>query len=251
MEERGKECDVPQEINCKRNEKEQEKDISHASHVLESLWQIYMEQKLCDVTLAVGDDEVRAHRLVLAANSPYFYTMFTSGLSECSSQRILLKEVDFKAVQLLIEYCYTSFIHLDEMNVESLLKTAHLLQFNSIVKTCCIFMTSQLDPTNCLGISSLAEFHGCTDLQTGALNYARKHFCKVATTEEFFVAPFTQIMDLLSSDSLNVPSEKDTFDIAMSWVKHDLENRQEFLAQMLSSIRLVLLPPKVLGELHV
>lgn len=248
MEEELKECDVSQEINCERNEIRQEKDSSHASHVLESLWQIYTEQKLCDVTLVVGDDEVRTHRLVLAANSPYFYTMFTSGYSESLSQRISLKEVDFKAVHLLVEYCYTSFIHLDETNVQSLLKTAHLLQFNNIVKTCCLYMTSQLDPTNCLGISNLAEFHGCADLQTGALNYAKKHFCKVATTEEYFVAPFTQIIDLLSSDSLNVPSEKDTYDIAMSWVRHDLVNRQEFLPQILSSIRLVLLPPKVLGK---
>jgi hypothetical protein len=237
------------EVEIKEDLKsEQQKDSGHASIFLESLYKIYKEKKLCDVSLVVGTNEIETHRVVLAANSMYFYTMFTGDLLESSSRKIVLKEVDFEALTLLVDYCYTSVINFNTSNVESLLKTAHLLQFNNIVKGCCVFMTSQLHPSNCLGISSFAELHGCATLQETALTYATKHFSQVAKTDEFYLATSDQICQLLSNDNLNIPSEKDAFDIAMSWVRHDLESRKNFLPQILTHIRLELLPSKILGN---
>ena len=228
---------------------EKQKDSAHPGVFFENLYNIYKESTLCDVSLVVGASEIRAHKVVLAANSVYFYTMFTGDLRESSSREVVLKEVEFEAVKLLVDYCYTSVIEFNSSNVESLLKTAHLLQFDSIVKGCCVFMSSQLHHTNCLGISSFAELHGCTELRDSALAYATKHFCQVAKTDEFLLATLEQICQLLSSDSLNVSSEKDAFDVALSWVKHDLEARKMFLPQIFAHVRLELLPPKVLGNL--
>jgi hypothetical protein len=227
---------------------EQQRDSGHAGVFLRNLHKIYKERKLCDVSLVVGSNEIQTHRVVLAANSAYFYTMFTGDLLESSSRKVVLKEVDYGALKLLIDYCYTSVIDFNTSNVESLLKTAHLLQFNTIVKACSVFMTSQLHPSNCLGISSFAELHGCTTLRDKALAFATKHFKEVAKTEEFYLATFDQLCQLLSSDSLNVSCEKDAFDIALSWVRHDLENRENFLSQIITHIRLELLPSKVLGN---
>lgn len=240
-------CDFDAAIT-EETKNEQQKDNSHANIFFENLYKIYKEKKLCDVTLVVGTSEVEAHRIVLAANSAYFYTMFTGELMESSSRKVALKEVDLEAVKLLVDYCYTSVIDFNTSNVENLLKTAHLLQFNNIVKGCCVFMSSQLHPSNCLGISSFAELHGCTNLRDSALAYATKHICQVAKTDEFHLASLGQICQLLSNDRLNVPSEKDAFDIAMSWVKHDLESRKNFLPQIINQLRLDLLPPKVLGK---
>lgn len=227
---------------------EKQKDGAHADVFFENLYNIYKEKTLCDVSLVVGANEIQAHKVVLAANSVYFYTMFTGELRESSSREIVLKEVEFEAVKLLVDYCYTSVIDFNASNVESLLKTAHLLQFDSIVKSCCVYMSSQLHHTNCLGISSFAELHGCTELRDSALAYATKHFRQVAKTDEFLLATLDQICLLLSSDSLSVSSEKDAFDVVMTWVKHDQETRKSSLPQILTHVRLELLPPKVLGN---
>lgn len=222
-------------------------DSAHACEFLQNLYKIYKEKKLCDVSLVIGGNEIETHRIVLAANSAYFYTMFTGDLLESSARKIVLKEVDFEAVQLLVDYCYTSLIDFNAANAENLLKTAHLLQFNNVVKGCCAYMTSQLHPTNCLGISSLAELHGCTTLKDAAQAFATKHFCQVAKTDEFYLASFDQVSQLLMSDSLNVPTEQEAFELAMSWIRHDVEIRKNFLSKILKHIRLELLPPKVLG----
>lgn len=225
------------------------KDAFHCSLVLNSLCQIYKEGNLCDISLVVGENEIKCHKVVLAANSPYFYTMFTSNLMESTLSKVALKEVDYQVVQLLVDYCYSSTIYFDSTNVESLLKAAHLLGFETIVAKCCHYMTSQLQPANCLGISNFAEVHGCTSLRDSALNFAIYNVSQVAKMDEFYLATFDQISKLLSSDFLNVPSEMDAFDIAMSWVNHDAEFRKGFLPQILELVRIDLLPPKVIGML--
>jgi kelch-like protein 2/3 len=55
--------------------------------------------------------------MVLAACSPYFYAMFTS-FEESKQERITLQGVDSQALQLLVEYVYSSEVHVTEENVQ-------------------------------------------------------------------------------------------------------------------------------------
>ena len=73
---------------------------------------------LCDVTLVAGDLEVRCHKSVLASCSQYFFAMFTNEMSESKASRIELMEIDPSALSLLIDFVYTSEIHVTEDNVQ-------------------------------------------------------------------------------------------------------------------------------------
>lgn len=224
------------------------KDSFHPCHVLETLRSLYQRQKMCDVVVVVEKEEIFSHRLILAANSSYFYSMFTNGMSETNQTRITLKEVDPEAVRQLIEFCYTSTIEITEENVQNLLSVANLLQFTTIIETCCSFLKNQLHPSNCLGIGNFADHHNCTELKLAALNYAEKRFLEVAKTDEFLLATYDQISSMLKSDSLNVVSEKDVFDAVLLWTRHNLGERKKHLPSLLKYIRLPLLPPKILGK---
>lgn len=61
--------------------------------------------------------EIPAHKMVLAACSPYFYAMFTS-FEESKQDRITLQGVDHQALMLLVEYVYTSEVQVTEENVQ-------------------------------------------------------------------------------------------------------------------------------------
>ncbi|XP_068679945.1 kelch-like protein diablo [Montipora foliosa] len=224
------------------------KDSFHPCHVLETLKKLYMKKELCDVVLIVDEREVKAHRVVLAANSAYFYAMFTTDLCESVQERISLKGIDCVAVELLVDFCYTSSIKITERNVQSLLSVANLLQFNTVIESCCGFLKNQLHPSNCLGIGDFADHHGFAELKTAAQCYAEKHFLEVIRCEEFLSAPFEQLSSILKSDFLNVASEKEVFDAVVQWISQDESPRKKHLPEFLKDVRLPLLPPKILVD---
>ena len=58
--------------------------------------------------------------------------MFTGALSESSQTEVTIREVDETAMDILIDFCYTSSIVVGENNVQTLLPAACLLQLAEI-----------------------------------------------------------------------------------------------------------------------
>jgi kelch-like protein 20 len=54
--------------------------------------------------------------------------MFASEMVETTLQEIQLHEISAEAMELLIDYCYTAQISIEERNVQQLLPAACLLQ---------------------------------------------------------------------------------------------------------------------------
>ncbi|KAG7273832.1 hypothetical protein CRUP_011124 [Coryphaenoides rupestris] len=196
---------------------------------------------LCDIVLHVANKEIKAHKVVLASCSPYFHAMFTNEMSESRQTHVTLHDIDPQALEQLVQYAYTAEIVVGEGNVQTLLPAASLLQLNGVRDACCKFLLSQLDPSNCLGIRGFADTHSCSDLLKSAHKYVLQHFVEVSKTEEFMLLPLKQVLDLISSDSLNVPSEEEVYRAVLSWVKHDVEGRRQHVPWLMKCVRLPLL----------
>lgn len=90
--------------------------------------------------------------------------------------KISVSGVDYHALQLLVEYVYTSVVVVTEENVQVLLTAANLLQLTDVRDACCDYLQSQLDPSNSLGIRDFADLHGCLELFNYADSYIEQHF---------------------------------------------------------------------------
>ncbi|XP_040283096.1 kelch-like protein 17 isoform X4 [Bufo bufo] len=196
---------------------------------------------LCDIVLHVGTKEIKGHKVVLASCSPYFHAMFTNEMSESRQTHVTLHDIDPQALEQLVQYAYTAEIVVGEGNVQTLLPAASLLQLNGVRDACCKFLLSQLDPSNCLGIRSFADTHSCSDLLKSAHKYVLQHFVEVSKTEEFMLLPLKQVLDLISSDSLNVPSEEEVYRAVLNWIKHDVDGRRQHVPRLMKCVRLPLL----------
>ncbi len=106
--------------------------------------------------------------------------MFTGELAESRQTEVTIRDVEETAMEILIDFCYTAYIVVEESNVQTLLPAACLLQLQEIQDVCCEFLKRQLDPSNCLGIRSFADTHACRDLLRVADKFTQHHFQEVS-----------------------------------------------------------------------
>ncbi|NXD39311.1 KLHL3 protein, partial [Copsychus sechellarum] len=215
---------------------------SHMRKAFKVMNELRSKQLLCDVVIVAETVEMEAHRVVLAACSPYFCAMFTGDMSESKAKKIEIKDVDGQTLRKLIDYIYTAEIEVTEENVQVLLPAASLLQLMDVRKNCCDFLQSQLHPTNCLGIRAFADVHACAELLQQANAYAEQHFPEVMLGEEFLSLSLDQVCSLISSDKLTVSSEEKVFEAVISWINYEKESRLEHMAKLMEHVRLPLLP---------
>ena len=83
--------------------------VAHSEILLSKCAQFRDEGQFIDVRLKVREDIFPAHRIVLAANSDYFYAMFTAGMRESNQEVIELKDesISSAAVKTVMDSIYT------------------------------------------------------------------------------------------------------------------------------------------------
>jgi len=183
----------------------------HPRATLTELNVLRRHRELCDVVLNVGSRKIFAHRVILSACSPYFRynstinifdlpnlitnaislfffrAMFTGELAESRQTEVTIRDIDEMAMELLIDFCYTSHIIVEEANVQTLLPAACLLQLAEIQDICCEFLKRQLDPSNCLGIRAFADTHSCRELLRIADKFTQHNFQEVYLVQETLI----------------------------------------------------------------
>ena len=222
--------------------------VKHPKEAFEVMNHLRHADKLCDVSLRAGSERYRAHKLVLAAASPYFKAMFCSGMRECEMVDIPLQGINPCILSTLIEFAYTAELTVSEMNVCSLLPAACMFQMSHVVDACCTFLEHQLDPTNCIGIANFAQDHGCHELYNKAKLFVYEKFSEVYNHEEFLKLSATQIMAVIKRDELNVRCESEVYQAVKLWVKYDEDKRRPKFEHLLQAVRCHFLTPCFLQE---
>ncbi|XP_065510951.1 kelch-like ECH-associated protein 1 isoform X1 [Caloenas nicobarica] len=224
----------------------------HPKAALAIMNQLRLDRQLCDVTLRVRyrrdvpPADFLAHKIVLAASSPVFKAMFTTGLRERGMEVIPIEGVHPRVMERLVEFAYTASISVGEKCVLHVMNGAVMYQIDSVVRACCDFLVQQLHPSNAIGIANFAEQIGCLELQQKAREYIYMNFAEVSKQEEFFNLSHCQLVTLISRDELNVRCESEVFHACINWVKHDCANRRLYVQALLRAVRCHSLTPHFL-----
>ncbi|XP_007907175.1 kelch-like ECH-associated protein 1B [Callorhinchus milii] len=223
---------------------------SHTAAAFTIMNEMRLSQQLCDVTLKVKykdlEEEIMAHKIVLASCSPVFRAMFTAGLRERGMEVIPIEGIHPKVMQRLVEFAYTASITVGEKCVLHVMTGAVMYQMDSVVQACCDFLVEQLDPSNAIGFAAFAEEIGCQELSLKAREYIYLHFSEVAKQEEFFNLTQCQLVSLISRDELNVRCESEVYHACIQWVKYECESRRPYIHALLNAVRCHSLTPNFL-----
>ena len=151
--------------------------------VLESL---KVSGALCDVILVVAGQEFKAHKVILAASSPYFKAMFATAFDVKDHSKILIQFIIPNCFEIILEFIYTGRrMEITVDNVQSLLETASMLNIDLAMDMCSHFLVEHLDISNCLDILNLAVNHGCQNLRKEAEEFSGKNFNKIINSQGY------------------------------------------------------------------
>ncbi|XP_062265323.1 kelch-like protein 7 isoform X2 [Platichthys flesus] len=174
--------------------------------------------------------------------------MFTTKMMESMSHEVELRSAEPEIIELLIEFIYTARISVNSTNVQSLLDAANQYQIEPVKKMCVEFLKGQIDATNCLGISSLADCMDCPVLKAAAEDFTQIHFTEVYKLDEFLQLDVAQLTHLLHQDKLTVRAEAQIYDAAVRWLKYDVCNRQQYMVEVLGCVRFPLVSKTFLSK---
>eukprot|EP00102_Acyrthosiphon_pisum_P015469 XP_008186033.2 PREDICTED: kelch-like protein 2 [Acyrthosiphon pisum] len=210
----------------------------HSDRILEDLQSLRKNEVLCDIRFETDDGcTTFGHKIVLMAASPYFSAMF-SNFDERNEDLVNIRELDSTILQVLVDYIYTGEIMVTKENVQVLLPAANVLQLEYVINACAEFLQKQLDASNCIGIRAFADLHNCTELLASSETLIKKQFLEVVKSDEFLSLSSEDVVKIISCNDLAVPYEEKVFESVIKWVKKDLDQRKDFLTELMEHVRL-------------
>lgn len=91
--------------------------------------EMYLNERLVDVTLSCCDGQLQAHKLVLAACSPYFSGLFDKLVNPLQCPIIIvIKDMQFEDLKLMVDFMYRGQLTLSREKLMNLIKSAESLQ---------------------------------------------------------------------------------------------------------------------------
>lgn len=103
---------------------------SHYSNLLSALDQLVFSEALTDVTVACEGLSLKAHRVVLAACSPFFQSLFVE--NQCQHPIVILKDFKFSELRAIVDFMYHGEVNVSREHLSSLLKAAEALQVKGL-----------------------------------------------------------------------------------------------------------------------
>ena len=172
-----------------------------------SLTDMWRREILCDVEITIEGRSFRAHRNILAAESPYLNALVTTTTMKERSGPIELQEIAGNTFASALEFMYsheTTLASQDEL--QPLLHAASLLRLPSLEAAVEAAIVQRLEPSSALHALSLAEHLSLPVLAAAAREIVLAHFEEAMAVEGDVLATLSaeKLGELIAADALIV-----------------------------------------------
>ena len=212
----------------------------HHEELIERINALRTKHRFCDVTVVVKGEEFQAHKLVLAATSPFFLSLLESQMKERREDviKIELQEATPSVMEQVLAYVYTGNVSLTTENGHGLIATADYLLLPGLKTMAEKFLKLHLTIENSVFNYYFAEKYQCCGLKEESCKMINENFRKVMETADFFSLDENQVVNWVSSDDVIVEAEHDIFEGILEWVLHNRSEREESFPKLLQQVRL-------------
>ena len=224
------------------------KETDKQQFCVEMMKRLHIQRKneqFCDVVLEVcnGEDQARfnAHRVVLCAGSPFFYSALNNDMKESKEGLIRLEDMSKVAIEELLDYLYTGHVDVTQHNAFDLLKIADFLVIPSLKEVSSNFIIQSLSSSNCFMAYYLAVNYRCFELQEKARDFIYANFTRVVEHEDFLNLTINEVEEWISSDEIRVRGEEDVFQAIVKWAEQNGDEEREKFFELFRHVRLIYL----------
>jgi len=210
---------------------------------------------MTDVVLHVGQNKIKAHKLILSLYSPYLRTLFrTEGFLESGQDNVELNDLDEKAFERVVSYIYSGELEVNYDTAVNILETATFLQLEdqNISKVVTELVIGKLEEEEVtleelFHIWNLAVIYDLSGVIPALFRVIDERIEEFAVSSEsrlwFDMLGLEEMCDILSRETLCVSSEKCLFDLAICWAQEKVheENAYDNFLQLLQHVRFTLL----------
>ena len=212
----------------------------HHEELIERINALRTKQRFCDVTIVVKGEEFQAHKLVLAAASPFFLSLLESQMKERTEDviKIELQEATAPVMEQVLAYVYTGNVSLTTENGHGLIATADYLLLPGLKTIAESFLKLHLTIENSVFNHYFAEKYQCSGLKEESCKMINENFRKVMETDDFLSLDENQVANWVSSDDVVVEAEQDIFEGILQWVLHNRSEREKNFPKLVQQVRL-------------
>uniref|UniRef100_A0A7E4UU00 BTB domain-containing protein n=1 Tax=Panagrellus redivivus TaxID=6233 RepID=A0A7E4UU00_PANRE len=195
--------------------------------LLKHIGDLYLNEKMSDVTIIIKGVKLPAHRLILV-RCKYFQAMFESGMVEATSNRIELRETSIDGFKSVLKWFYTGTADITSSDhAVMVLRTAHMYEVTDLVDRMTDYFEENFDDDYVCQILNEAILLSLGELVDKAVEFVRDLPYEILEHENF---------KQLSTDALNVmltrgvheASNGAIFRAVMGWMRANPSKTAEF-----------------------
>lgn len=220
--------------------------VKHMETLKTGVENLYQDMEMADLEIKINNRLFRCHKSILAAVSPYFKSMFSTGMRESREHRITLQDMNEVTFDKFLKFVYTGKEDAIGDDVTEMLRMAAIFQVDCLQDHCEEVLVEQLRNENCLDMYALGVIYNCQQLRTRAWATVLDGFCTVWKQAEFDALPYDEVVKIFREDSLVTLDEEHVCEAAFKWMNCDLEKRKQFVYQLFKQIRLPHVSPEYL-----
>ncbi len=210
------------------------------TRVLDDMRNLFQQEILTDVMVAVNGQSIACHKVLLAAASRFFYLKFVTSPESLDHNLLEVEDVDFETLRSIVVFIYKGGIELTVENVKKVFLASVKLMIPELTDKCERYLQEELDRNPGISIEThrIAHMIGLNDLTKKSWKVMLDKFQTIAATDSFKEMTQAELHKYIVDEGLNVRSEDSVFQALVHWVNHDPETRKPQFENLLKDVPL-------------
>merc|ERR1712215_234738 len=125
----------------------------------ESLKSLHGDDHLCDVTpLSADDQDIKAHKVVLAGSSPYFDRVLKANPND--HPLLFMNGINMDVLKAIVAFIYLGEVQVEQDNLEAFMAGATALEVKGLQREDVGELDENVDPASANGVSDVSGSNG-------------------------------------------------------------------------------------------